>query len=186
MTSKLHTRASTRTSEALEIICSHYNLDIKNIIMVQGDEPTLLPETISQALLELIKNNVSVSNVMCQFTNQDYFKDKNNIKVVVDKNKDALYFSRSTIPFGANIKITPCYMQTGIIGFSKEALLKFNQTNETMLEKTESIDMNRIIENGEKVKMVLSNSFNISVDTQEELHIVEKQMKTDSLLLEYT
>jgi 3-deoxy-manno-octulosonate cytidylyltransferase (CMP-KDO synthetase) len=132
-------------------------------------------------------SSVEIVNVMSELKTQEEFLDHNNPKVVVNQNMDALYFSREPIPSPwRGLKDIPMYMQVGVIAFRREALTRFNQMPETLLEKIESIDMNRILETGGKIRMVLSKSKTIGVDTPEELHEVEKIMEDDSLWLKYS
>ena len=106
--------------------------------------------------------------------------------MVVNKDSDALYFSREPIPSPwKGIKNLTMYMQTGIIAFRREALLKFNKMNETILEQTESVDMNRVIEMGGSIRMVATEFKTIGVDTPQELKDSEKLMENDSTLTRY-
>ena len=115
------------------------------------------------------------------------FKDKNNVKVVVDKNNDALYFSREPIPsLWKESENVPHYMQTGIISFRRDALYNFNNTSETMLERVESIDLNRILESGNKVRMIPTDKLTIGVDTPDELKNAEKILLSDPIFKLYS
>ena len=114
------------------------------------------------------------------------FEDKNNVKVVVKENMDALYFSREPIPSPwKGIENLSMYMQTGIIAFRREALLKFNSMNETALEQIESVDMNRVLEMGGSIKMIPTDLSTIGVDTPQELEYSEDLMKNDLILSKY-
>ena len=91
-----------------------------------------------------------------------------------------------TIPLPwKGIKNLSMYMQTGIIAFRREALLKFNSMDETLLEQTESIDMNRVLEMGGSIRMVVTESRTIGVDTPQELKDSEELMRNDSTLAQY-
>ena len=123
---------------------------------------------------------------MSRFRTLKAFEDKNNVKVVIDENSDALYFSREPIPspwkgWGKD----PRLMQTGIIAFRRDVLHHFNSMNETMLEQIESVDMNRVLETGGKIRMVLTDSFTIGVDTPDELLQAEKLLKDDPIFRLY-
>ena len=122
--------------------------------MVQGDEPMISPKVISEVLNSVKSPNVEVSNAMSKFHSQKIFENKNNVKVVVNRFNEALYFSREAIPSPwKGYQKNSCFNQTGIIAFKRETLLNFNLMNETSLEKIESVDMNRILENGGKIKL---------------------------------
>ena len=110
----------------------------------------------------------------------------NEVKVVVDKKNNAIYFSREPIPSRRKgFDSVPMLKQVCIIPFRREYLLKFNETEETELEKIESVDMMRIIENGEKVHMVLTDASSLGVDTMADLKNAEEKMKGDILMKEY-
>mgnify|MGYP001212727794 CR=1 FL=1 len=186
LTSDSHTRATTRTAEAMQIIEEKFREKIDILVMVQGDEPLIKPETIAKTLSHFKDSSVEIVNIMSRLDSYDQFIDKNNVKVVVDYNSDALYFSREPIPSPwKGIKNLSMYMQTGIIAFRREALLKFNSMDETLLEQTESIDMNRVLEMGGSIRMVATESRTIGVDTPQELKDSEELMRNDSTLAQY-
>ena len=158
----------------------------KIYINVQGDEPLIKPETIAKTLSHFEDSSVEIVNIMSRLDSYDQFIDKNNVKVVVDYNSDALYFSREPIPSPwKGIKNLSMYMQTGIIAFRREALLKFNSMDETVLEQTESVDMNRVLEMGGSIRMVATEFKTIGVDTPQELKDSEELMRNDSTLTKY-
>ena len=115
------------------------------------------------------------------------FEDPNEVKVVKDQNNNAIYFSREPIPSRKKgVDKVPMLKQVCIIPFKRDYLLKFNETPETELERIESVDMMRILEIGDKVRMVLTESKSFSVDTEEDLENVIAQMKEDALMKMYT
>jgi CMP-2-keto-3-deoxyoctulosonic acid synthetase len=155
MTSDKHTRASTRAAEALQKIEKEYRMMIPLVVMVQGDEPAISPNVISNIVHAFDDEDVQIANIMSLIRSEEDFNDKNNVKVVVDRNNDALYFSREPIPSSwVEDQHAPRFMQTGIIAFRRDALIEFNSMDETTLEKVESIDMNRVLESGRSVRMV--------------------------------
>lgn len=186
MTSNTHTRASTRTAEALEKIEQEKDEKVDIVVMVQGDEPLILPETIKKVVPEFKDKSASIVNIMSRLTTEESFKDVNNVKVVVAKNNDALYFSREPIPSPwKGWKDIPRYMQTGIIAFRRDVLIEFNSMKETQLEQIESIDMNRVLEMGGKIRMVLTEATTIGVDVLDELIEVEKILEKDKVMSVY-
>jgi 3-deoxy-manno-octulosonate cytidylyltransferase (CMP-KDO synthetase) len=123
---------------------------------------------------------------MSHLLDKGSFEDENNVKVVVSNSNDALYYSREPIPSPwKGWKDIPRYMQTGIIAFRRDALIAFNKMKETELEKIESVDMNRVLETGGKIKMVLTEQITIGVDTPEELITVEKLLINDKVMKSY-
>lgn len=187
MTKSTHERAADRTAEAMIKIEQKlgYKLDI--VVLVQGDEPMTTPESISLALQPFKNNNsVNVVNLYGKMFTDEEFNDPNEVKVVVDKNSDAIYFSREPIPSKKKgVLNCPMYKQICVIPFKREYLLKFNNLEETNLERIESVDMLRIIENGDKVKMVYSDSPSFSVDTLKDLENVISKMSKDKLMQKY-
>lgn len=186
MTATSHNRATTRTAEALEIIERETGERVDIVVMVQGDEPLILPETIGETLVHFADPAVEIVNVMSRLRTLEAFVDKNNVKVVVNRNNDALYFSREAIPSPwKGWEKLPRYMQTGIIAFRRDVLLRFNAMEETPLEQYESVDMNRVLETGGRIRMVLTEALTIGVDTAEELVEAEKHLRNDPALGRY-
>ena len=158
MTANTHERASDRSAEALEVIENQKDKTIDIVVMLQGDEPMLVPEMINAAVQPFLEDsNVDVVNLMAKINSEKEWKDPNEVKVVIDNNSNAMYFSREPIPSNQkyNGAIT-AYKQVCIIPFSREGLKKYLSLDETPLEKVESVDMNRILEHGGTVKMVLT------------------------------
>ena len=183
MTSSTHERCTDRIAEAVTDI----HCDI--VVNIQGDEPLVNPDMISNSINELKKDNIlykTVNNVS-KIYNQSEFDDKNNVKVVFNSNKEALYFSREPIPNLVKEKNLSYfgYKQVCIISFTKEYLFLFNKLEQTPLEISESIDMLRCLENNHKIKIVETEYPNWSVDTIDDLKIVEQLMLNDSLTGKY-
>jgi len=177
MTSKSHERASDRTAEALLKIENLLGKTADLVIMVQGDEPMVTAEMIKKSIEPFSDDRVNVVNLMSCIQTLAEFEDPNEPKVVVDKNSNAIYFSREPIPSRKKgINKVPMYKQVCVIPFRRDYLLKFNKMPQTELERIESIDMNRIIEHGEKVRMQLIDGNPISVDTENDYQKVIKAL----------
>jgi len=187
MTKTSHERATDRTAEAMIKIERELGYELDVVVMVQGDEPMTTPEMINLALQPFKKDNsVNVVNLMGEIHSDDEFEDPNEVKVVIDKYSEALYFSREPIPSKKKgVTNGPMFKQICVIPFTREYLLKFNNMNETDLERIESVDMLRIIENGDKIKMVFSDSPSYSVDTEKDLENVVSKMAEDKLMWTY-
>ena len=186
MTSIDHTRATTRTAEALEEIEKKSDERVDVVVMVQGDEPTINPETIGKVILNFDDPENDIVNIMSRLTSKEAFEDRNNVKVVVDNDNNALYYSREPIPSPwRGWEHIPRYMQTGIIAFRREALMRFNAMDETQLEQIESVDMNRVIETGGKIRMLLTDTITIGVDVPEELAVAEELLNGDPVMMSY-
>jgi 3-deoxy-manno-octulosonate cytidylyltransferase (CMP-KDO synthetase) len=187
MTADTHERASDRTAEALLKIEKSTGIRVDVVVMLQGDEPMITPEMIQLAVHPLIDSNeVKISNLYASIKSVKEFEDPNEVKVVVDKNEFALYFSREPIPSRKKgVFNVPMYKQVCIIPFDRGFLLEYNNMKQTPLEIIESVDMMRILENGLKVKMVYTEQETYAVDTQQDLENVTEKMKTDSLVKKY-
>jgi 3-deoxy-manno-octulosonate cytidylyltransferase (CMP-KDO synthetase) len=187
MTSDTHERCSDRTAEAMLKVESATNRKVDIVVMVQGDEPMVTPEIIEAAVNPMLGNpSIQVVNLMARIRSVEEFEDSNEVKVVVDLNSCALYFSREPIPSRRKgVKDVPMLKQVCIIPFRRNYLLKFNSLPETPLERIESVDMMRVIEHGEHVHMVMTEAATLSVDTPEDLERAVGLMKEDTLIYEY-
>jgi 3-deoxy-manno-octulosonate cytidylyltransferase (CMP-KDO synthetase) len=174
MTSDSHERCSDRTAEAMLKVESAMGGKVEIVVMVQGDEPMVAPEMIEAAVNPMLGTTV------------EEFEDPNEVKVVVDLNNRALYFSREPIPSRRKgVMNVPMFKQVCIIPFRRDYLLEFNSLPETPLERIESVDMMRVIEHGEHVYMVITEAETLSVDTPEDHERVVDLMKEDALINEY-
>ncbi|MDG1737046.1 MAG: 3-deoxy-manno-octulosonate cytidylyltransferase [Paracoccaceae bacterium] len=188
MTSDKHERASDRTAEAMLKAEEEIGEKVDIVVMVQGDEPMVTPGMISQSLQPFSgEEDINVVNLMATMKTVEEFEDPNEVKVVVDRNNNALYFSREPIPSRRKgVTSGPMLKQVCIIPFKRDYLLHFNELAETELEIVESVDMMRCLENGEGVKMIMTDVDSFSVDTPEDLANVQKHMLSDSLMAEYS
>ena len=187
MTSKNHERASDSTAEAMIKIEKMTSKKIDIVVLLQGDEPMTTPKMITAAVKPLIENNeIKVSNLYTDIKSIKDFNNPNEVKVVIDSLSNALYFSREPIPSRKKgFNKVPMFKQVCVIPFRRDYLIKYNSLNPTPLEIIESVDMMRVLENGEKVKMIYISEENFSVDTLEDLNNVRKVMKNDELIKNY-
>jgi len=167
MSKKNHESGSDRIAEAAE------KLDVDIIVNVQGDEPFVKKEPL-QKLLNVFNNNegknVQVASLMQELKDEKLIADSNYVKVVVDKNFNSLFFSRSVIPYprDKNVKII-YYEHIGVYAFRKQALINFTNWEITPLEAAEKIECLRYLENGVPLKMVVTNYMGVEIDTPEDL-----------------
>lgn len=187
MTADTHERASDRSAEAMTKIEQETGKKIDIVVMIQGDEPMLFPEMIDLAVKPMIDDtSIDIVNLMGKIKTREEQEDPNTVKVVVDLQGFALYYSREPIPsWKKGAKSVPMLKQVPIIPFKRDFLLKFNRLTPTPLEIVESVDMMRVLEHGYKVKMVLEEFETYGVDTPEDLMKVESVMKRDRLVLNY-
>jgi 3-deoxy-manno-octulosonate cytidylyltransferase (CMP-KDO synthetase) len=187
MTADTHEHCTDRTAEALEAIEIETGERVDIVVMVQGDEPMVSPGMIEASVQAMLDDpSVNVVNLMTEMKTTAEFEDPNEVKVVTDLKNNALYFSREPVPSRKKgVDVVPMRKQVCIIPFRRDYLLKFNAMPETPLERIESVDMMRILEHGEPVRMVAVETDSLSVDTPEDLARVVEMMREDSLRSQY-
>ncbi len=172
---KTHESGSDRIAEAV----AHIKADI--VVNVQGDEPFTQKESLKK-LLDVFKNDenksVDVASLMIKITDAEEIKNPNNVKVVVDEQSFAMYFSRAPIPYPRNSAEATYFKHIGIYAFRKEALLKFTTLPINKLEATEKLENLRFIANKLKVKMVETTQIAIGIDTPEDLEKANERIKS--------
>lgn len=167
MSLREHESGSDRIAEAV----ADMNVDI--VVNVQGDEPFVQKQPL-QKLLEVFEGEagktVQVTSLMQVLTNEQFIADANYVKVVVDKNSNALLFSRSVIPYHRDKLVSPVYYEhIGVYAFRKQALMNFTSWPMTPLEAAEKIECLRYLENGVALKMVVTQYMGVEIDTPEDL-----------------
>ena len=177
MTDKNHQSGSDRIKEAADIIGLK---DDEIVINMQGDEPFLEPEILKAVKNELMKLNRDFKMVSCyKEINELEAEDPNLVKVVIDKNSDAIYFSRSKIPYNRDNLPHSYKGHIGIYGFDKKSLDKFVNLKGN-LEHIEKLEQLRVIENGYKIKMIKVNTKSFGIDTKEDLQKAREYEKSSN------
>ncbi len=178
MTADTYERASDRCAEALHKIEQEYGIRYDIVVMVQGDEPMTHPDMIAEAVQPMLDDpSIQVVNLLGKISDIAEFEDRNCIKVVCDLNLNALYFSREPIPTRSKIGNVPMGKQVCIIPFRRDYLLKYTSLAPTPLEIAESVDMMRVLEHGDKIRMVPTKHGTYAVDTPSDLVRVEALMR---------
>jgi len=157
-----------RIAEAAKMIDCDY------VINIQGDEPLIEPDVIDAVIYPLINDGEYFTTAATLITDSSGLENKNFCKVVVDKKGYGIYFSRALIPFSVSEKDVRYLKHIGIYGYSKEFLLKFTSMPWGELEIVEHLEMLRAIENGYRIKVVITDYRSIGVDTEYELELVKK------------
>jgi len=166
-----HPSGTDRIAEANEVIGAEW------VINVQGDEPLILGSQI-QMLAESFKEGHQMSTLASPFTQVEDFYNPNNVKVVRTLDGNALYFSRSPIPYARELKgevsidwllSHNCYKHIGLYGYSAEFLKSIGQMRRGNLESLESLEQLRILENGHSIFVGISNEETIGIDTIEDI-----------------
>lgn len=148
---------------------------VTHVINLQGDEPALDPKLIDKLAGELIKDRkLEMITAASAFDREEDFLDPNQVKVVLSGERNALYFSRSPIPFRrGEIKLQQTYRHIGIYGYSRKLLMQFVKWKPTFLEQTEKLEQLRALEHGVKIRVVLTKASSPGVDTPEDVARVE-------------
>ena len=167
MSKKEHECGSDRIAEAVE----HMDVDI--VVNVQGDEPFTDKESLKDVLNVFYQDDadkIDLASLMKVIKDNDEITNPNAVKVIVDENNFALYFSRSPIPYPRDQDVdTTYYKHKGIYAFRKEALLDFYKLPMGRLEASEKIECIRYLENGKNIKMVVTSATSVEIDTPEDL-----------------
>ncbi|MBA4155609.1 3-deoxy-manno-octulosonate cytidylyltransferase [Flavobacterium sp.] len=171
---KEHESGSDRIAEAVE------NLDVDIVVNVQGDEPFINKEPLA-AVLEVFRNDtkqeIDLASLMREIKDWEIIENPNNVKVIVDQNGLALYFSRAVIPYPREKNAGVRYFQhIGIYAFRKKALLDFYKLPMKSLEASEKLEQLRYLEYGKKIKMVETTHVGIGIDTPEDLEKARKMI----------
>ena len=167
-----HDTGSDRIAEAVE------NMDIDIVVNVQGDEPFTDRKSL-EGVLEVFqhdeKREIDLASLMTRITDWEEIKNPNTVKVIVNKDNFALYFSRSPIPYprAEDMKIA-YFKHKGIYAFRKDALMDFRRLPMLHLEAAEKIEAIRYLEYGKKIKMVETEATGIEIDTPEDLERAKK------------
>ena len=188
MTANTHERASDRCAEALLKIEAQTGEYFDIVVMIQGDEPLILPEMIEQVAQELVNDteNGYVSNTMQELFNIEDQESPNTVKVATDLKGNALYFSREPIPSRKKTKDTVRrFKQLGLIAFTRKALLEFINLEPTPLEIIESVDMNRVLEHGRRIQMLVTTHDTDAIDVPEDAPRLNEKMEKDALYPTY-
>jgi len=173
MSTREHESGSDRIAEA----AANINVDI--VVNVQGDEPFVQKEPLEKILQAFDDEKVQVASLMQVLTDDKFIADPNYVKVAVDKNNNALFFSRSPIPYHRDTDLSPVYYEhIGVYAFRKQALLNFTKWAITPLEGAEKIECLRYLENGVSIKMITTKYMGIEIDTPEDLERAAVLLKT--------
>ncbi|MGA5688498.1 3-deoxy-manno-octulosonate cytidylyltransferase [Cytobacillus pseudoceanisediminis] len=175
MTSVSHNTGTDRVAEAA------MKLDGDIILNVQGDEPLIQPELITLLAEEAMRNPGSVITAKTLILDKQDIDNPNVVKVVTDLNNNALYFSRSPIPYNRSGTELNFYKHLGIYCYPNYLLNKFINLPVSLYEKHEMLEQLRLLENGINIKVVETNYNSIGVDTKEDIVKVEKYLKDDNI-----
>ena len=172
LTSKEHQSGTDRIAEVAE------SLDSDIIVNVQGDEP-LINQKVLTSLLQIFEDSsIQIASLMTKIKDLKQLSNPNLVKVVVDNISNALYFSRSVIPYNRdNIPLVDYWQHIGVYAYRRNALMRLVKLPSGKLEQAEKLEQLRALENGIPIKMIKTEYNGIGVDTPEDLLKLESLLK---------
>jgi len=179
LTSKKHKSGTDRCCEIVDKIGGSFNIAIN----IQGDEPFINPKQIDLVAQLLNDPKAQISTLIKSLNSRDDLLNTNIPKVIINKDKEAIYFSRTPIPFLRNEQLPKWlsshtfYKHIGIYGFKTKILKEVTKLKQSSLELAESLEQLRWIENGYRIKVALTQHESYSVDTPEDLKKIMSQRK---------
>jgi 3-deoxy-manno-octulosonate cytidylyltransferase (CMP-KDO synthetase) len=182
MTSSKHTTGTNRCLEAYEVFKAKSDVNFDVVVNIQGDEPLLDPEQI-RSLISCFYDDSTEMATLVMPVNKDKDLMNGGVFVVIDRFKNALYFSRAVIPFIRDIPKKDWhtkhlfYKHVGMYAFKPKTLKEFASLQQTSLELAESLEQNRWLENGKKIKVEITELETYAVDTKDDLELVRKIIK---------
>jgi len=176
MTSNQHERCTDRVNEAVN------NEEADIVVILQGDEPLVTPDVITQLIHPMVQNNnIYCTNLFSIINEEKDLDDCDIVKALLNVNKEVLVFSRASIPYRRAHRLFVSYRQTGLSAFTKPFLHKFSALEPTPLEEIESIDFLRILEHGFSIYGVVYDQQTVGVDQPDDIGIIEQILTTQSL-----
>ena len=181
MTAKDH---PTGTDRLAEVAGAFPEMDL--VINVQGDEPLIDPGLIDELAAAFDGDEaLQMATVMTEMKDEEEQRNPNNVKVVTDLQGYALYFSRSLMPYPRKAGVSPVFKHIGIYAYRRDFLLRYAKMEPTPLEKSESLEQLRALENGCRIKVIRTDKRFVGVDTEEDLEMINeiyRKMKEEESL----
>lgn len=175
MTADRHERCTDRVEEAMR----HLDGDI--VVMVQGDEPLLVPDAVTRVAKPLLeRSDVVCTNLLSPLENDGDLANPNIVKAACEQDGRVLFLSRAPIPCYRKRVECPIYRQTGIMAFRTDLLRRYSRLPETPFERAESIDMLRLLEHGISIHGVVVDYPTIGVDRPEDVPVIEQWLQTNA------
>ena len=180
MTSPNHRSGTDRCCEALDLLKTKYDA----VVNIQGDEPFIDPKQIDLLVDLIVRDDTPLASLAKRIDDADELFSPNAVKVVVNQEGNAMYFSRNPIPFMRNVDRDEWlakgrfYKHIGIYAYKADVLHQVAHMEPSSLEQAESLEQLRWLENGLAIRMALSDAENISIDTPDDLHRAEQYAQT--------
>lgn len=174
MTAATHQRAADRVAEAAR------SIEADVIAMVQGDEPLLVPDTVSRTVAPILADDrVGCTNLLSRLAGSAEVGDPDVVKAACSVSGDLLFLTRAPIPYLRQRGEVPVYRQTGIMALRRDWLAMFTELPETPLERAESVDMLRLLEHGHRIRGVVTDRPTVGVDRPDDVVLVEQALHED-------
>jgi 3-deoxy-manno-octulosonate cytidylyltransferase (CMP-KDO synthetase) len=176
LSKKKHTCGTERVAEAV----ARKRSDV--IVNIQGDEVLIRPEVVESAIGALLSDKDADCGTVChEIASMDDFRNPDLVKVVIDRNCNALYFSRSPIPYlkGGKRRTAPLYGHIGVYAFRRDALMRFTRLKRGTLEAAESLEQLRILESGMRIKVNLTKFKNISLNRKRDVPLIRNILESE-------
>ena len=177
VTSKDHLSGSDRITEVVA------SLDVHAVVNIQGDEPLIHHSMIDDLARALtLDNTCPMATLIKRISNKEELKNPNVVKVVIDKDKFALYFSRSPIPYNrdkVDFKEAGYYKHLGLYAYTRDFLFTFKSLKKSRLERVEQLEQLRVLEAGYKIKTVETLRETVGVDTPEDLELAAEMLRKE-------
>lgn len=183
ITSTSHQSGTDRCSEALDVIEKSLNTKFDVVVNIQGDEPFIQPEQLMKVANCFTDSMVQLATLVKQFSINDDIFNPNSPKVIINKNNEAIYFSRSVIPFIRSKEkmdwqsAYPFFKHIGLYAYRCDILKEITKLSQSPLELAESLEQLRWIENGYRIKVERTDMETLAVDTPEDLERVKEYAK---------
>jgi len=180
MTMKKHKSGTDRCAEAIEKIETLENKDYDVVVNVQGDEPFIKTEQLNEIKSSFKLKKTQIATLIKPINNKDDIFNPNKPKVVISNKNEAIYFSRSPIPFLRGQKDNKWvskhlyYKHIGLYGYRKDILKEITKLDTSPLEKAESLEQLRWLENGYKIKVGFTEHESISIDTPRDIEKIRQ------------
>jgi len=174
-TKNTHSTGTDRVAEAIS------KIECDNVINIQADEPFIKVSLIEDLVLQFMESDVCMVSAMHKIKTLEELSNPNNVKVCVDKKMNAMYFSRSPIPYQRDSLLIGFdsinyYKHIGIYGYTKEFLSRYSKMDITEIEIIEKLEQLRVLENGYTIRMVLTDEQTLGIDTLEDYKEAQKSL----------
>lgn len=180
MTSDRHRSGTDRCAEAVNILTEEKTISTDVVVNIQGDEPFIRPEQIELLVSCFADKTVEIATLVRKVPPGEDISNPNQPKVIIDTAGNAIYFSRSIIPFFRDVQVNEWtrvhtyYKHLGLYAYRTAALNKITSLPASLLEKAESLEQNRWLENGYRIRTALTEWESVCIDTPEDLEKAEK------------